>query len=161
MLIYRQMRVLAGPHPDLDDLVQTALEQALLAKYEGRSKYNTFTHSICYRVWLKHLRFRYRFFARFEFSGTQSEPESTEEAPDHRLRTIERYARLYHALDQVSPKLRAAVSLHDIAGVEIEQVAEIVDAKIGTVRSRLRDGRRCLAELLKSDPYFKDERLTP
>jgi DNA-directed RNA polymerase specialized sigma24 family protein len=46
------------------------------------------------------------------------------------------------------------VTLHDIAGLDIAEIAEIVGTKEATVRTRLRDGRRKLAQLLKSDEYF-------
>jgi len=38
----------------------------------------------------------------------------------------------------------------------VSDIAEIVGAREGTVRSRLRDGRRQLAKLLVDDPYFGD-----
>ncbi|MCE7889841.1 MAG: sigma-70 family RNA polymerase sigma factor [Sorangiineae bacterium PRO1] len=42
-LLYRQMRGLAGPRPDLDDLVQAAAERALKSwsRFEGRSALST------------------------------------------------------------------------------------------------------------------------
>ncbi len=66
----------------------------------------------------------------------------------------ERYRRLYGALEQVSKKRRAVVALHDIAGLGVSEIAQIVDAKEATVRTRLRDGRKKLAQCLKADEYF-------
>lgn len=155
LLVHRQMRVLAGGHPDLDDLTQTALEQILGAHFRGDSKWSTFTHSVCYRVWLKHLRFTYRFRERFS-SFEETEATCVDESPsaESTLHARERYRRLYAALDQVSKKRRAVVALHDIAGLDIAEIGEVVGAKEATVRSRLRDGRKKLAELLKNDDYF-------
>lgn len=152
VLVYRQMRVLAGEHADLDDLVQSALEQIISAKFRGESKFSTFTYSICYRVWLKNLRLFYRFTRLFEFG---SEPESP--APNNVWLDItkqERHRRLYQALDRVSPKRRATLLLHDISGMDIEDIAQVLNVKEHTVWSRLRDGRKQLARYLKNDPYF-------
>jgi hypothetical protein len=38
-----------------------------------------------------------------------------------------------------------------------EEIAEIIEVKLGTVRSRLRDGRKELLALLQDDPYFGEE----
>ncbi|HEY3498779.1 MAG TPA: sigma-70 region 4 domain-containing protein, partial [Polyangiaceae bacterium] len=72
------------------------------------------------------------------------------------LERAEKLARLKLALDRVQPKRRAVVILHDLEGLSVAEIADIVDANPLTVRSRLRDGRRRLAEELARDPYFDD-----
>lgn len=157
LTIHRQMRMLAGPHPELEDLAQTTLEQVLQANFEGRSKPTTFTYSVCYRVWMKHLRWTYRFRARFKLSNEQDESSAPERGiAATALEERERYERLYRALDQVAPKRRAVVLMHEIDGLRVEDIAKIVDAKPATVRTRLRDGRKQLRALLSADPYFSD-----
>ncbi len=157
LTIHQQMRMLAGPHPELEDLAQVALEQVLQANFEGRSKPTTFTYSICYRVWMKHLRWTYRWRARFKLTGEHEEfPASERGHAVSALEERERYERLYLAMDQVAPKRRAVVLLHEIDGLNVEEIAKIVDAKAATVRTRLRDGRKQLKSLLSLDPYFSD-----
>ena len=46
--------------------------------------------------------------------------------------------------------------LHDLEGLPLGEVVEIVGANLLTVRSRLRDGRRRLLAELAGDPYFGD-----
>lgn len=154
LLVYRQMRTLAGPGPDLDDLVQTALEQLLRARFEGRSSFSTFSHGVCYRVWLKHLRFRYRF--RLRFSDAEGAPEAVDDhvSAESTLEERERIGRLYAALDRITPKRRAVLTLFEIAGASTAEIARIVDAPEPTVRTRLRDARRQLEEILREDSYF-------
>ncbi len=48
------------------------------------------------------------------------------------------------ALAQLPPEFRAAVVLCDIEGLSYEEIAEIMDAKLGTVRSRIHRGRAML-----------------
>ncbi len=72
------------------------------------------------------------------------------------LEQRERAARLRQALEQVSPKRRLVVVLHDLEELELDENAAIVGANLHTVRSRLRDGRRLLAQALERDPYFGD-----
>ena len=154
VLVYRQMRGFTGPHRDLEDLAQTALEQILRADFQGRSKFSTFTHSVCYRVWLKHLRFTTRFRARFVPSDEEEALPADTKDPETLLADQRKFARLYAALDRISVKGRAVVCLHDVVGLEISEIALIVSANEATVRTRLRDGRKKLRALLDNDPSF-------
>ncbi|GAB4011725.1 RNA polymerase sigma factor SigE [Nocardioides ultimimeridianus] len=52
------------------------------------------------------------------------------------------------ALAALPPDFRAAVVLCDIEGLSYEEIADILDAKIGTVRSRIHRGRALLRSAL-------------
>jgi RNA polymerase sigma factor (sigma-70 family) len=158
LLVYHQMRTLVGPRPELDDLVQTALEQLLVARFEGRCKFTTFTHAVCYRVWMKHLRWKYRWRRVFQLSlGDQVPDAISGDNPLSKILAQERLQHFYAALDKVSPKRRAVVILRDLGGEDIAAIATIVNANELTVRSRLRDGRKQLCELLQGNVYFEVE----
>jgi len=164
-LVYGQMRSLAGRAPDLDDLVQAAAEQALraLPAFEGRSALATWTFRICYHTLLNERRWYKRWLRRFTLTGdgTLPDPEDAKPGPNEALEQIERALRVRAALERVSPKRRAVVILHDLEGLPLGEVVEIVGANLLTVRSRLRDGRRRLLAELKSDPYFGDGATQP
>lgn len=55
---------------------------------------------------------------------------------------------IQRALDALPPQFRAAVVLCDIEGLTYEEVAETLDIKLGTVRSRIHRGRALLRESL-------------
>jgi len=78
-------------------------------------------------------------------------------APDDRVEEQRRAQRLRRALEELSPKRRDVIVLHEIEGLSIEEIAQIVGAAPVAVRSRLRDGRKMLATILANDPYFGDE----
>lgn len=164
-LVASHMRRIAGPHPDFDDLVQLGMIGTLgaLADFRGDSSLSTYVAGICYRVWYKHLRSLRRRLARLVPSLTGALPESTDASaeaprlPSDQILSHERWRRLYAALDQLGEKRRTAVVLHDLDELEIEEIACIVGAPPATVRTRLRDGRRGLRELLQHDPYFTEE----
>jgi RNA polymerase sigma-70 factor, ECF subfamily len=160
-LLYRQMRTLAGPRPDLDDLVQCAAERMIraLPRFEGRSMLSTFSYGVAYRTLLGHDRWFRRWRRRFAFAEDERGPEPAnagESTEDATLRA-QRSASLHRALAQLSPGKRAVIVLHDLEGMEMKDVATIVDANERTVRSRLRDGRKKLAEILRADPRFDGE----
>jgi RNA polymerase sigma factor (sigma-70 family) len=52
------------------------------------------------------------------------------------------------ALDALAPEFRAAVVLCDIEGLSYEEIAAILDIKLGTVRSRIHRGRSQLRTAL-------------
>jgi RNA polymerase sigma-70 factor (ECF subfamily) len=159
-MLYRQMRVLAGPRPDLDDLVQCAAERVLraLPRFEGRSALSTFVYGVAYRTLLGHDRWYRRWSRRFslaedEVGDSEDDAESTEQAAIRARRA----ASLHRALAELPPCKRAVIILHDLEGVEMKEIATIVDANERTVRSRLRDGRKKLAQILVDDPLFDQE----
>jgi len=159
-LVYRQMRALAGPR-DLDDLVQIAAEQAIraLPGFAGRSKLSTWTFRICHLTVLKHDRWYRRWLRRFTLTDDGRLPDHGGDGPPHdgRLVEIERARRLRSALETLSARRRAVLVLHDLEGLAIDEVAQVVGARPVAVRSRLRDARAALAEALAADPYFGDE----
>jgi RNA polymerase sigma-70 factor (ECF subfamily) len=159
-LVFHQMRSLAGFRPDLDDLVQTAAERVLrsLGTFEGRSKMSTWTYRICYFTVCKHDRCYRRWLRRFVLTEGGELPEVAAHAHhDTPFETRERAACLRRAVARLSPKRRTVLVLHDLEGLSIDEVAAVVEAAPGTVRSRLRDGRKDLARILAADSYFGDD----
>ncbi len=159
-LLYRQMRALAGPRQDLDDLVQAAAERALkaLERFEGRSSLSTFTYGIVYRTLLDQQRWYRRFQQRFSLDSRE-EPDALTfpRSSETDLRELQRARRLYAALDELPSEKRAALILHDLEGLDVADVAAISGANERTVRSRLRDAHKKLAEILRKDPLFDPE----
>jgi RNA polymerase sigma-70 factor (ECF subfamily) len=160
-MLYRQMTVLAGPRPDLDDLVQCAAERTIraLPRFEGRSMLSTFAYGVAYRTLLGHDRWFRRWSRRFSFSEDQSmpEPPSAGENVEEATLRAQRSASLHRALSQLAPAKRAVIVLHELEGMSLREVATIVGTNERTVRSRLRDGRKKLAEILLADPRFDGE----
>lgn len=159
-LLYRQVRALAGPRTNLDDLVQAAAERVLrsLSRFEGRSAFSTWTYGIAYRTVLDHDRWSLRFRRRFSHAEEVGDRHSAEEL-DVEQSAIQaaRAQRLHAALDRLPAAKRAVIVLHDLEELSLKETAAIVGANERTVRSRLIDGRRKLARLLADDPWFDVE----
>jgi RNA polymerase sigma-70 factor, ECF subfamily len=54
-----------------------------------------------------------------------------------------------HALAMLPAEYRDAVVMHDLGGIPYEEIANITQVSLGTVKSRISRGRRRVAELLE------------
>jgi RNA polymerase sigma-70 factor (ECF subfamily) len=148
---------------DFDDLLQAANEAVLraLPRFEGRSRLSTFTYQICYFTVSKRARANRRWARRFEhveegsILDAAADRTHTARSPEA-LVHLERLRRLRAAVPRLSEKKRIVVTLHDLEGRTVDEIADIIGVSALTVRSRLRDGRKQLAHLLAGDPYFGD-----
>jgi RNA polymerase sigma-70 factor (ECF subfamily) len=154
-VVYRHMRKLAGSGaPDLDDLVQTAAERVIrgASSFEGKSELSTWTYSVCYRVLLAERRWYRRWARRFTLEPDPIAAAPEQPTPAALTELGERARCVRRAVARMSDKYRTVVVLHDVEEFSTAEIARIVDAKETTVRSRLRDGRKQLLELLRRDP---------
>lgn len=56
------------------------------------------------------------------------------------------------ALAELAPDFRAPVVLRDLCGLDYAEIAEVLDLRPGTVRSRISRGRARLAGVLEGNP---------
>ncbi len=80
------------------------------------------------------------------------DPISDGPGPDRRLLSVEVRKALREGLDQLPFDQRAAVTLRDMHGLRYQEIADVMGANMGTVKSRIVRGRGTLREFLK--PYW-------
>jgi RNA polymerase sigma-70 factor (ECF subfamily) len=155
--VHRQMRSLAGARSDLEDLTQMALEQVLrsLPRFRGDGDISTFTYRICVNVVMNHWRFWRRLLRRIEVGVVPDTPDERS-GPCQLTLERERAEHLHACLERLSPKKRVVLTLHDLEDLPAPRIAEILDCPEPTVRSRLREARRELTELLARDRLFRE-----
>jgi RNA polymerase sigma-70 factor, ECF subfamily len=88
-------------------------------------------------------------------------PQDVAEGPEHavarlpaeRLESRERMARLERKLRGLSPEARVVLVLRDIEGLSYDEIADITESPLGTVKVRLFRARRDLIEMLRTNTY--------
>ncbi len=80
-------------------------------------------------------------------------------SPERQIDAAEQNAMIEGSLKALPETQRVVIILHDIEGFSYEEIAEIVGANLGTVRSRLHYGRIKLRQLL--EPYFSSSNVSP
>ena len=71
--------------------------------------------------------------------------------PGHALEKAEQENRVQQALNRLSPEHRAVLILKEMEGQRYEDIADILQVPVGTIRSRLHRARMELREILERD----------
>lgn len=128
---------------EAEDLVQTTLEIAVrrIDRLRDPAALRAWLLSIQAREAFR-LRRRLRRFVRLDAVVPELPAES--DRPDERLA-------VRHALVRLSPRVRAAVVLHHMAGLSVEETAGVLGTSPNTVKSQLKSGLARLRELLADE----------
>jgi RNA polymerase sigma-70 factor (ECF subfamily) len=140
---WRVLYRVVGHSPDLEDLVQEAYLQLMkaLQHYRGDSKVSTFLHRVCVNVGLMYLRSKRR---RPEDLSDEVPEHPTGEAhdPERAAQVKQAAALVQKALATLSEEKAAVFVYHDLLSMKPEEIAELVDCPVNTVRSRLNRARQ-------------------
>jgi RNA polymerase sigma-70 factor (ECF subfamily) len=71
------------------------------------------------------------------------------ETPETAMMTKEIAATVNETIEHLPEELRSAITLREMDGLSYEEIAEIMDCPIGTVRSRIFRARESISEKLK------------
>jgi RNA polymerase sigma factor (sigma-70 family) len=164
--LYRLAYRLSGRREDAEDLVQDLLTKL----YARRNEFGKVEHlrswlmRILYRLFIDQRRQRMRSPLHLVPDTPADEAESildrlvAENEPAAETERDARQRALLDAIAKLSEDHRQVLALHDIEGYTLEEMQEIIDCPIGTLKSRLHRARARLRELLEADAR---ERMEP
>jgi len=137
-------RYVSDPEESLD-VAQEAFIKAYraLPRFRGESQFYTWLYRIAINTAKNHLVARSRRPPSADVDVDETEYRDDAgalregETPEAALARDQLEARIEQALDDLPEDLKSALTLREFDGLSYEQIAEIMDCPVGTVRSRI------------------------
>jgi RNA polymerase sigma-70 factor (ECF subfamily) len=160
--IYATIYHMTSNHEDANDLAQDTFVKAYraLKSFKGDSSFYTWIYRIAVNKTINFLKQRKN---RVQMSlndldfHAENDPDLvalvSDKTPRRDLGLSELQEKLNGAMQRLSEHHRMVVTLHDVQGLSHEEIGEIMDCNVGTVRSRLFYARQQLQALLSD--YLK------
>jgi RNA polymerase sigma-70 factor (ECF subfamily) len=152
-----------GDSSDAADGTQEVFLKAFrgINQFRQGSSLKTWLYRIAIRQALNHRRWFQRHLQKTVSIDADTEegqhPVEVEDlgpTPFDQLASHEIQIAVQQALQQIPQVFRGAVILRDLEGLSYEEIAEVLECSVGTVKSRILRGRRALKELL--EPLLAD-----
>ena len=147
-LLYR----IVGPG-DMEDAIQDVFFEVWksIGRFRAESKLSTWLHRLTVNVALRRLRTKKR---REPDNAGDPDLIPIGETPERALRRKMALRNVQRVLDQMPPKKRIVFVLHEVEGLDVAEIAEIVGAPRVTVRTRLHYARKDFYARVENDPSF-------
>jgi RNA polymerase sigma-70 factor (ECF subfamily) len=149
---------LSGNDPDARDLVQEAFARAFehRDRYDPTRPFEAWLYRILHNVFLDGVRrYEHKHKVSLDAPPPSNEDGSWAEVlpgkdpePLTNLMRSEEEAMVQKGLGQLPIHYRTAVTLYDIEGLAYDEIAKIMECPIGTVCSRIHQGRALLKKAL-------------
>lgn len=155
-LFHSLLRV-TGSREEAEDVAQESFVQAFtkLKSFQGKSQYFTWLYRIAFNTSISRKR-RKRPTASVDAirDAGGAEPTGPDNGVGEKLEQQERVDAVHNALAELSEEYRQIIVLRELEDCSYENIAEILDMPVGTVRSRLHRARTQLKDILKRNEQF-------
>jgi len=154
--LYNTLKNVLGSAEEAQDACQDTFLTAYqkLHTFGGRSAFYSWLFRIAFNTAISRTRKKRRatvsIDAAQEQTGSEPIDMRNDLQPGHSLETAERQTAVREALAELSEEFRTVLVLKEMEGLKYEEIAEIVDCPIGTVRSRIHRAREELRERLSA-----------
>ena len=158
--LYNYILRMTSDAEDAEDLTQEVFIRmySSLDSFRKQSSLNTWlfriASNICIDAYRRNKKHKAIAYSLDEPAFGEDNSEGSHEAPDssyepHRIfMRVEAAGQIETALKKLPEKLREVVLLFDVEGISYEEIAQIAGCPLGTVKSRLFNGRAQLRKLL-------------
>jgi len=146
---------LSGNEQDARDLVQEAFVRAWehFGSYDKSRPFDTWMYKILHNIYLDEVR-RYAHGHSVSLDAPPPREDTswdellpgTDPEPGSGMLRLEEDRLVQKALDTLAPHYRAAVALCDMEGLSYDEIGEIMSCPVGTVRSRIHQGRELVRQ---------------
>ena len=152
--LFHSLLHLLGSTEDAQDAAQDAFVHAFekLATYRGRSQFYSWLFRIAFNTAVsakrKTRRMSVSLESRREASGIEPSDMNPSTEPSFAMDVSDRQRLVQQALSELSEEFRTALVLKEIDGMSYDEIADVVEVPLGTVRSRIHRARLELREKL-------------
>lgn len=144
-------------HGDVSDVVQETFIKAYraLPNFRGDSAFYTWLFRIAVNCSKNHLVSNNRKLSSSDLDVEELENYDSgdalrvNESPEKLLLTQEIKSVIFKTIDKLPEDLRTAINLRELDGLSYEEIAEIMDCPVGTVRSRIFRARDAIDKQIK------------
>ena len=158
-IVYNLALRMMNHSEDAKDISQEVFlkEYRSLTNFDERSAFSTWLYRITHNTCIDEMRRRkgkqnYSLEEELENEEGSMQRQIADEGdtPEESLLREEQKSELLQALENLSEEHKAAIILRDVKGFSYEEIAEILEVSLGTVKSRISRGRNQLKnEILK------------
>lgn len=158
-IVYNLALRMMNHSEDARDISQEVFLKAYrsLSNFDERSAFSTWLYRITHNTCIDEMRkrkgkqsFSLEEELENEEGSMQRQIADEGDTPEESLLRAEQRNEILQALDNLSEEHKAAIVLRDVKGLSYEEIAEILEVTLGTVKSRISRGRNQLKnEILK------------
>jgi RNA polymerase sigma-70 factor, ECF subfamily len=158
-LVYNAVYRMVNREDQAADIAQEAFVKGwrALASFEGRAQFGTWIYRIAINACISDRRGLKRRKATSLNSAMGGDPDGeggmdvADDAPEpvEQLVDNEKVKMVQEAIGELEHEFRTMIVLRDMEGRPYEEIAEVLEVPVGTVRSRLHRARQALKDKLK------------
>lgn len=155
--IYQHCNRMLGNAHEAEEIAQEAFIRAYINihSYDERRKFSTWLYRIATNLTIDRLRKRKPdYYLDAEVKGTEgldmySQLAAEEKLPEDELEELELQNYIQKQIAELPPKYRSIIMLRYLEDFSLQEISEILDIPIGTVKTRVHRGREALRKKLR------------
>ena len=156
--LYQICYRMLGNKQEAEDIAQEAFVRAYinLHSYDQKRKFSTWIYRIATNLCIDRIRKKKPdYYLDAEVAGTDgldmySQIAADEKLPEDVVTQMELQERIQYEISQLPDKYRSVIVLKYIEELSLQEISEILDMPLGTVKTRIHRGREALRKQLNN-----------
>lgn len=154
--LYQVCYRMLGSKEEAEDITQEAFVRAYinLHSFDQKRKFSTWIYRIATNLCIDRIRKKKPdYYLDAEVAGTEgldmySQIAADEQLPEETLEQMELQERIQYEISRLPDKYRAVIVLKYIEELSLQEISEILEMPLGTVKTRIHRGREALRKQL-------------
>ena len=154
---------MCGNHEDAQDCLQEAMLRVYraISGFKGQSSFSTWLYRVTMNACLDELRKRKNKLST-SLDGMLDagwSPADERDTPEKHVLSAEKRTVIQQTIAELPEDMRSAIVLRDIQGFSYDEIAQMLEINVGTIKSRISRGREKLREkfLSRSELFDRND----